>query len=378
MRRLGAAAIAATLVLAGCSGGSGPEAKENPKDALLSALENVSKRDGHAITVSLDATAESVQALDSKNGETGMTLEDAQKIVDSSVQILSKGNGEDAQVEVVVTIAGEDDLAMKVVDQVLYLQADAEGIAETFGGDPSQLDVVARQAEAQGLDFVRPALEGQWIAIAGGEQLQQQIGGGSTDDTAAQQEEFFKDLTQAFRETAEVEHVGTEDAGEHLAASLSVKDLYSKVLGALRARLGSAAGFTPLPAATDVPDETVVLDVWVEDDRVSQVAFDLAQIERVASEAEENAADRAALVIALDDFEDEVEPPEDAVEVEAQQLFQLLAPMMFPGAGGMGNLGGTKGGASGSSGEFDCSQLKGAPPSILKKFADECPELQNQ
>lgn len=385
MRRLAAAAIATALVVAGCSGDSRPDAKEDPKAALLSALEDLRKRDGRAITISLDATTESLQALGAeRRGSTRITEEDAQKILGSSARLVSRGEGEEAQFELVVTIAGEEDLTVKVVDQVLYLQADADGLAEAFGGEASQLNALARRAEAQGFDFVRAAVEGDWIAIRGAQQLQQQLGGARPDETAEQQEQLIEDIMQAIRETAEVTHAGSDDVGDHLAASLSVNDFYARVSRGLLGSLGPAAGFNPLPDLGDVPEETVVVDVWVEDGAITQAVFDLAQVQRVAGGGDENAADRVALLIQLEEFDEDVEPPEDAVEVEAQQLLQLLAGMMMfpeaggetPGANSRMRFPGSSG--SGSTGQFDCSQLEGAPPAVLKKFTDECPELQNR
>lgn len=382
MKRLGAVATGLVLLLGGCAG-AGPDAKENPKEALISAFEKLPEREGHEITLSLDATVESLQALGSSQpGGTGMSDDDAAKILESQIQVLTKGKGPDAQIEMVATIAGEEDLTIKVVDQNLYLQADAEGLAQTFGADPAELEQAAKQADAQGLDFVRPALEGEWIAITGFQELQEQLGGPSQEEMEQQQERFIRDMTDAMRDTAEVEHVGDEDAGEHLAVTLPIRDLYSRMMEALQASLGPAGGLSPLPQAAEVPDESVVLDVWVEDDSVTQVAFDLTQVEDLEGDRGSTSdGGRAILLIELEEFTEDVQPPDDAVEVEAQRLFELFGSMMMPGAGGAGGMpGGTGGmpGGTGTTGEFDCTQLEGAPPAVLEQFADECPELQAQ
>lgn len=373
--KLVGAALGAALLLAGCAG-SGPDPQDNPKDALISAFENLSEREGHEITVSLDATADSLRALGgSQPGTPDLSDEDAEKILASSLHLMTKGKGEDAQMELVVTIAGEEDVTVKVIEQNLYFQADAEGLAETFDADPAELEAAASQAEAQGLDFVRPALEGEWIAVTGFQELQEQMGGPPPEEAAKQQEQFMKDMTEAIRETSDVEHVADEDTGDHLVVTLPIRDLYTRLMDALKSSLGPAGGFSPFPQPAQVPNESVVLDVWVEDDSITQVALDLNQITAIANGEASEADSQAALLIELDEFDDEVEAPEDVVEVEAQQLFQIFGGMMMQGAGG--EMGGHMGG-SGSSGEFDCSQLEGAPPAVLKQFADTCPELQNQ
>ena len=380
MKRLAAGLLGAALLMAAC-GGSGPDAQENPKDALVSAFENTAKLDGHEMTMSLDASVEAIQALGaSQPGDTGMDEDDIEKLLESEIRMATRGTGADGEAEVVVTIGGEQDLTIKVVDQTLYFQADAEGLAETFGADPAELETAAQQAEAQGLAFVKPALEGEWIAITGFQQLQEQMGGPTLEEAERQQKKLMEDFTAAIRDTAEVEHVGDEDAGEHLSVTLPVRDLFSRLLKSVTSTLGPAGSLGPLPDATEIPDESVVLDVWVEDDAISQVAFDLAQIGKFnGSDAADSAGDPALVVVELEEFTGEVEPPDDAVEVEAQQLFQIFGGLMMQG-GGSGMPGGGSGmpGGTGSTDGFDCSQLEGAPPNVLKQFADACPELQNQ
>jgi hypothetical protein len=74
-------------------------------------------------------------------------------------------------------------------------------------------------------------------------------------------------------------------------------------------------------------------------------------------------------LIEFDEFGDDIEVPEDAVEVSAQQLFQMF----------MGSMSGSVSESGGSipapSGSFDCSQLEGAPQDVLDQFADVCPGL---
>ena len=377
MKRLAALLLAAGLVAGACGGDSGPDPEANPKDALVSAFEKLTDSEGIAMELSFDATVESLNALGGEGAEE-LSEEDAEKILDSSLSVLSKGKGDDAQFEMVVTIAGEDDVNIKMVDKVLYFQVDVEGLAETFGADTQEFDAAAQQAEAAGMAFVRPALEGEWIAVTGAEELAKQFGGAQqTEDMEASQEQFLNDITEALKDTAEVTSEGEDDAGTRLSVSLPIRDIYSRLSAALQQNPATAAvPLGQLPPESEIPDESVLLDVWVDEGDVTQVAFDLAQLARFEDGGSGEVGERAALLIELDEFDGDVEVPDDAVEVSAQQLFQGLGGAMMPGM-----MGGSSGSMTipppGGGGGFDCDQLKGAPPSVLEQFAEECPELQN-
>lgn len=364
MKRIAALIAAVGLLLVGCAGERGPDPEADPKEALISAFENLANSDGIEVVLSLDSTVESLSALAADGGES-MDEDTAQKILGSSLRMLTKGQGEEAQFEMVATIAGEEDLEIKVVDQVAYFRADAEGLTETFGGDPAELRMMAQQAQAQGLEFVEPALNGEWIAVTGAEQLSQQFGGATdAEEIATSQEKLIRDISAALEENATVRNEGTDDIGEHLVVSIPLRNLYQRLMSSMRDLPGFPGG--QLAPGNNVPDESVVLHVWLADDRVKQAALDLAQF--AAWDDEGSAAGRVALLMGFEEFEDEILPPDDAVEVPAEQLIQ-----MFMGSMGVGmDAGGT---GSAPPADFDCDQLKGAPPAVKEQFADMCPDL---
>ncbi len=362
MTRIVALIAAVALTLAGCAGDRGPDPQADPKEALISAFENLANADGVEVVLSLDSTAQALSRLASE-GDESMDAETAQKVLDSSLRMLTKGEGQEAQFELVATIAGEEGLGIKVVDQVTYFRADAEGLTETFGGDPAELRVMARQAKAQGLDFVEPALNGAWIAVTGAEELSQQFGGArDAEDMAASQEKLIQDISAALEENAQVRSEGTDDIGDHLVVSISLRDVYQRLMSSMRGLPGFPA--EQLPPGNDLSDQTIVLHVWIEDDRVKQAALDLAQF--TTSNADGGAAGgRVALLLAFEEFTDEILPPDDAVEVPVEQLMQMF----------IGSIGASRGAGAGAASDFDCDQLKGAPPSVKEQFADVCPDL---
>lgn len=370
MKRIGALVAILALLVAACGGDSGPDPESNPKEALISAFENLANSEGMEVVLSLEATAESLNGLAGEGGQP-MGEETAEKILASSVRMLTKGKGQDAQFEMVATIAGEEDLEIKVVDKIAYFRADAEGLTETFGGDPAQLKMMSQQAAAQGLSFVEPALNGEWIAVTGAEELAQQFGGATDANAMAEsQDQMIREITAALRQSATVTSQGSDDVGERLKVSIPIQDLYQRLMTNLQGIPGFPGG--QLPPQTEVPDQNVTLNVWVDDDRVTQASLDFVQFMNMNGNAATTDGP-VALLLEFEEFDDEIEAPDDAVEVPAEQLMQL-----FLGAAGMGGgatSGGMPGGAGAPPADFDCDQLKGAPPAIKEQFADMCPDL---
>ena len=369
MKRIGALLAAVGLLLTACGGEAGPDPQANPKEALVSAFENLANSDGMEMVLSLEATAESLNGLAAEGGEP-MDPDMVDKILDSSLRMLTRGKGEDAQFEMVATIAGEEDLEIKFVDKVMYFRADAEGLTETFGGNPAELDAMAQQAAAQGMSFVKPALDGEWIAVTGTEELAQQFGGGMGMDAnsmAQNQQKMIEEISAALKESATVTSQGSDDIGDHLSVSIPIQELYNRMMSGLQGIPGFPGG--QMPPGTEVPDENVTMQVWVDDDRVTQASIDFVQFMNMGGNATK-AEGPVALLMEFEEFDDEIEAPDDAVEVPAEQLMQL-----FMGAAGMGGSSMGSGSSTAPPADFDCDQLKGAPPAIKEQFADMCPDL---
>lgn len=372
MRKIGALVVALVLLIGACSGDS---RSEDPKAALISAMENTGASEGLTFTLSLRSTPESLDALArADGGGTGIEEEDAEKILTSSITISTRGSGEEGSFEMIVNVAGEDDFEMKAIDQVLYFRADVEGLVETFGGDPSEIGAAVEQAEAQGLGFVRPAAEGQWVSIEGLADTAQQMTG-QTPPAVPDQDQLIEDLTASFEANATVTSKGREDVGEHLVVSVPLRDTYESFAQAF-AQLGQQVPVGQLPDPSEVPDEDVTLNVWVDDDRVTQVEFDFIQVARITEGAEEvpDDVEQLGFLAQIEQFEDEIEAPEDAVAIDPQQIFGLLGGLVMGGMGAQGSGGSAPGGDIGAA--FNCDDLKGAPPNVVSQFAEECPELQ--
>lgn len=379
MRKLLTALAACLLVLTACDDG-GPSAEENPKDAVTTALESLSEAEGMTVTLSLVADASDLVEL----SEGSLTEEQADQIVESSITVAGNNaeNVEDSQAEVTADVAGVDNaVEIRVVGSTLYARAEVEALADTFGADTSQLDAVAQQASAQGMDFVGPALEGEWIGLEGLDQLTQAAG--VSQELTDQQRKLQRELVNALEQSSRMSFEGSDDAGDHVVATISVRDAYEGFAEAMQG-LGQAGA--PLPPTSQIPDENVQVDLWVDGGELTQVEFDFLQLARFADEPVDVPDGRLALRLELEQGEVSVEAPEDAVTVDVQQLMQGFL-------GGMGGEElqpetdlGTGGGGGGGGTDAICKsiaeQLKGQPKATvdqaIEQLRDQCPDLESQ
>ena len=371
MRKLLILAVAA-VVFAGACGGE--NAAENPQGSLNDAVDALSEYAGFTITLSVDSTSDDLVAI----SEGGLTAEQAQQILDSSFTV-SSTNTEDpkeAEAEFSVDIAGKaDSFELKFVDGTMYLRADVAGLMEIFGADPAQLDAFTQQAGSQpGFEFVEPALNGEWIAMSGFDQLLQQAGASQNDLTGAQQK-AIDGFAQALSENTNVEAGDKDGPGTHLVVTANLRDLYQAILQ-LQSSLGEAAG--EMPPVEEVPDEDMTIDTWVDGDRLTQIQLDLVQFKDFPDAEFPEGVDQLAITIGLEEFSGGVEAPEGATEVDINQIMQSM----------FGGLGGAIGGDTGGGGEEIVpadicdeleKQLKGQPDEVVEQFVDlygkDCPDL---
>ena len=377
MRKLLILAVAAVLFAGACGDG----AAENPQGSINDAVEALSNYKGITITISLESTSDDLVAL----SDGSLTAEQAQQILDSSFTMSSTNseNPDEAEAEFSVDIAGQaDSLEVKFVDATMYIRADVGGLMDTFGADSSELDTFREQAGSQpGFEFVEPALNGEWIAIAGFDQLLQQAGASQDDVTGAQQDAIDA-FAQGLSENTDVETGDKDGPGTNLVVTANLRDLYGAVLD-LQASLGEAAG--EMPSADEVPDEDVSIDTWVDGDRLTQVQLDLTQFRDFPEAEFPEGVDQFAIPIGLEEFGGGVEAPDGATEVDINQIMQGIFGAGLGGAPGSDSGSGGGGGGEAPPTSEICEQLEqqleGQPDEVVKQFVDlygqDCPDLGN-
>jgi hypothetical protein len=375
MRRLFALMVVAAFFIGACdSGGGGGESSEDPKQTLASAFEAMGEVDAQSVTISVASDPESLTTL--SNG--AVTQEQADLLLGSSITIEGTNTDDPASraARVVFNVEGTDGIEIIVVGSDLYARVDAGGLVGAFGADEGALRTAIAQAEAQGLTFMRPLAEGEFVKFTGAADMGAAAGAPDT----AQQEELLKQFGDALEEEATVTSEGSDDVGEHLVASLPLRDLYQRLLD-LAPQTGQNLPPGLVPPAEEIPEGELTLDVWVADGRVAQIEFDVTQVGQFATqeggEDPFEGVEQFALRVTLSDDVGEIAAPEAAAEVSAQELQALFGQLFFgaspgtavppEGGGGGGDLGGGGGGDVG----LDCSIYEDLPPETFDGLPQE-------
>ena len=363
MRKLLSCLIGTTLLFSACSSGPGAaDPEDNPEKALIEAFRALSEADGITEEISLRSTAEDLQAV----SEGSLDADTAQVILDSSVVISAKNTGsevQEAETSILFRVGGSDDLELRIADNSLYLRADVKHLLETFGQDPSQADAFASQAQGQpGFEWVQAAVNGDWLVVKNLQQLVQQMGANPAPD----QKKLIQGLLDVIEKNATVTSEGDEDPGTHLVATMPLRQTAQDFIGVLQ-----SAG-TQMPPGTDmsqelqdIPEGDMTVDFWVQDGALTQMHIDFLQFAEFEEGGEgiPEGVDELGLLITFEEFTGSIEAVPDAVVLDPAAIRQALGGMM----------GGT---TQEVPAEFDCNQLKGAPPEVIELYAAECPELQ--
>ena len=369
MKKILALSTALLFVLAGCANSSG--SGEDAKATLVESLRNLLEADSLTQTITVDSDVGSLVAV--SEGE--IDEEVASTILESSLTAsgTQADDPADATSTMVLNLRGSDDFEMRFVEGDLFVRAEVRSLFGAFGQDRAQFEALAAQVKGQkGFEWVEEALAGKWVVVRDAAALTQQFGGTpGAAPSAEHQRQLITDLLQTVEKNASVTSEGEDDAGEHLVAALPLKE----TLKDLATSLGPAgAWMAPAGSAMEeVPEGDLVIDFWIEDGSVTQMAIDVTQFEAMAEGSGDKfpeGVEQLAIIIQLDEFDGTVEPVADAVEIDTTSLTQALSGLMT-GAAGMGAGAGAPAGS-----EFDCGMLKGAPPEVVELYAKECPELQ--
>jgi hypothetical protein len=379
MRKVLGVLLAGALVLGACSDGGdgGPDPADDPKGALIEAFNDLSEGDGVSLTLSLDTDEESLQALASEDGAE-LPDETAEAIVDSSLTFGANNatEPEDAQAEILFELGGEEAAAIVLDGYDLYAHANVRYMLETFGQDPAVVDQQLANLPP-GFDFVNQAVDNEWIHLTGLEQLLQQSeqgGTGGMPNLSEQQQQMFDELSQALDENSEVSEGDEEGPGTHLEAKVDIKGM-ARAFEDIAGQLGQLpGGATQIPTGTDdLPEGDFILDAWVEDGSLTQVRIDMLKNAEAIEPGEEipEGVEEFGILLAIEEFDGEVETPDDAVEVSFEEIIGAF----------MGGLGGTTGtdtgpgGGAGSGTEDICEAVAELPADQQEAYKDICPDL---
>jgi hypothetical protein len=372
--------LAVAVLVAACNqpNQAQQEVNEDPEAALEEALDNLADYEGTSIELSIEGTTGSLIAL----SEDELKEEQAQQFLDSSLRMTTKEaeNIEDQQAEFLVNVAGQENaVEIKTFGTTLYARADVTRLLDTFGGNQAALDAFEQQVTTQpGFDFVGTFLDGEWIALTGADQFAEQLTGQSVEEQTEKQQAMAEELANSLKDNASVEAGDEEGPGGHLVVTLPLRALYEDFKEITGAAGAIASGGAPMPDASEVPDEDIILDVWIDDEEVTQVELDVVQFaDWEDAEDFPEGVDDLRLRMTVDEFTGSLEQPEAAAEVDVGQLMGLLM------GGAMGGGGALPGGGAGETNQEVCDEieaaLEGQPDKVIeeaaKQYADVCPNL---
>jgi hypothetical protein len=350
------ALVSIALLVAGCASKGGSAGSDDAKSQLSAALLETSARDAITMDVTIDSDVDSLTSM----AEGGLTAEQAQQILDSSITLSGKQADDpvDATSLIKVNVAGSDSIEMRVVNDSLYLRADVKGLLQMFGQDTSSVDKFVKEAQAMGLDWAQKMIDGDWIVIKGLSQMSQGLGGGQTPQV--DQQKIISDLANDVADNATVTDEGEEGGATHLVATLPLRETGQDILNDLGPAAQTLQGLGEMP---DIPEGNLSVDFWVNGTTLERINLDLVQLGELSGTPAPDGIKQLALDVAISDFSGSVEPVDGAFEVDAGALGQALL-------GGLAGAGGDTGGG------IDCNMLKNAPKEVIKLYEKECPDLQ--
>lgn len=321
--KLAAAAASATIVVVACGSSSGgDEATGTPKEQLVAGISHLGDADVLTTTLSLDTSAEDLQAV-AKSGGDKLSMSSADAI--TSAQLVFETT-KDKTFSLRAVDNGTTLFELRVVAKTIYLHGDLESLLDIVG-KPEVLASI-RQQTAQMPDFVQAFVAGRWIslnseALSG---LIGQSGGGSAsaapESTAGPK--LLADLRETVGRDITVKDLGSTSDGEHLQLSGDTRKLVADLQQAVRTDVPGGAALGDRLNSADVPSRTIVLDAYLDDDRLAKLSLDLAQFD---DDNELPAGTTLPLVLTFAEEGDEIAAPSDSVPVDLTQLGSLLGAL---------------------------------------------------
>lgn len=374
------AALSATLLLTGACSDAPPNPADDPKAALREAFERLGD-DPLTISLSLDADAEALEramAEEPDPAPAGL----ASTLVGSEVVISTNGaTGEEAAAEMTVVVDGEPAAEIVAEGSDLFLRVDVAGLMGTFGADPAELDKALAKAPP-GLDFLDAAVAGEWIHLTGAQQLAAMTGQ-PQEPTEEQQEQFERFLDTLVNDRVTARTGEEEGPGTHVEVNVPMRAVADDLLDFAKESAGGALPASQLAPldTSEIPEGELVLDTWIDEGELTQLRFDFLNNAEAFGEDEPPEVDELALTVGFEDWDEEIETPDDAVEVSVQEIFgALMTAVMTPVPGEMPGMPGSgempaPGEMPGSDPSEVCREIAKLPVEQQQAFKQLCPNL---
>ena len=317
-----------------------------PKLELRDAMSDFAAARAGTLQLSHPSSADDVRAFaeaaDPSGGDGGMTDDDLQSLLSSSVE-LGYDFGEDRNSDAddtsrfVVHLEDLDAAEIRTVDGVLYARADVDGLAEKFPEMQADLDTFRGGLTGEGFpaetaDAATALLDGEWVSVDiqayldSVQALLEQVGeaGGvdPDDPTAALSDMSSAEVRDLLGDalkgavTSVERREGDDELGDHLVTHLDLRRAYATL------RSGLPELEEQLPPVDEVPDKQIDVSFWVLDGDLTRIELDLAQF------LDEPAGH---LVLRADVLApEEITAPSDAVEFDVAGLMDTALSASDP------------------------------------------------
>lgn len=372
--------LAAAVLLLGACGGGSADPSENPKQAVIDAFDQLASMEGVSMTLSLDSDEESLTAGLSETGATPPSPDVIDAILGSTFTVGGTNETDPEEVEFEMTYAVDGEPLFEMVQEGfdVYGRAEVRSLVDVFGGDPAQLEGGLEGLPPE-LDFVPAAVEGEWLHLTGIEEFTEMMGGADPAKLGAQQKQALEAFSAAFEENAEFSEGEDEGPGTNVEVRIAAKPMIEEFLQIAVDSGTIPADQAPSAAMLDevlgqMPEGDLIMDTWIEGGEVTQLRFDLIDnaAEFGAEDSLPEGLERLALVIEMDEFERQIEIPDDAVEVDFAEVMQGFMSQSF----GSSSSSSTEVIAPGSGEPGDpCEMIADLPAEQQEAYKDLCPDL---
>ncbi len=399
--------LAVALGVSGCGAAKQLSAKHSAKENVTSALSSFNDAKSVAFTVKLDTSVADLVAIGKAEGDPikasdqkalskvlggdvvvnlvapdGKTLGDSTKASTGSTSsdlssllgdpdALAAALKKQGSTSVLVEASGSSLVELRSINGVIYLRADVKKILTLADQNPAQLDE-ALSSLPPSMNGIAKAAKGEWVSLDLVKAAQAAKSSGllknlptpapSASVDPAKIQKLIADLKTAYQQKATISDLGddaTKGTGYRLGAP--AKQVAQAVEPDLIARVGQDGASEIKKNIAKIPDKNFNLDLWVKDDKLTDVSLDLTQFFDKPVPGHKLALD---IAVAVDGGK--VEVPSGATEIDIKALLDQIPAGALSGAGGLGGLTAGSGNTAGGSGSAAAPKLTKAQRKQLK------------
>lgn len=298
----GLAGVAAAVLALGACGN--PIARITTERAVSNSVGAVLSQPGISLRISLGATAQQLMQIDAATSHTKtLTPKMADAIASMSIVVdFATGHGESLksaqvrtdhanQLDFALQIGSAAPVEIRYLNQTIYVRADATTLLTDFGVAASK--AASFQNALQKGDAFLPGLgalgQGQWVSLQtsalapllGGLKSKLPATTPGANPTASRQ--LLDQLRTDFKSNATYTNAGTHNGRTEYLVTLAAHNFVQQVTSALPASISSIPGASSVTkglsglASKVPPNQTVVMQLWVSNNKAQEIDVDLNQ-----------------------------------------------------------------------------------------------------